>query len=77
VLGALTTLAGGLVTCVLLGAGSALLFGVLAVRYGDRFWYGLRPLRWFWPVTGFGSEIGAGPGQVGAPRAARHAWMLG
>ena len=49
VLGALTTLAGGLVTCVLLGAGAAPLFGVLAVRYGDRFWYGLRHLRWFWP----------------------------
>jgi hypothetical protein len=30
-------------------AGLALLFGVLAVRYGDRFWYGLRHLRWFWP----------------------------
>ena len=49
VLGALSTLADGLFTCVLLGAGTALLFGVLALRYGDRFWYGLRHLLWFWP----------------------------
>lgn len=48
-LGALYSLADDLFTCVLLGAGMALLFGVLAVRYGDRFWYGLRHLRWFWP----------------------------
>jgi len=30
------------------GAGTALLFGGLAVRYGNRFWYGLRHLLWFW-----------------------------
>ena len=34
---------------LLVGAGVALLFGVLAVRYGDRFWYGLRHVLWFWP----------------------------
>ena len=48
VLGALYLLADNLFTCALLGAGVALLFGILAVRYGDRFWYGLRHLLWFW-----------------------------
>ena len=47
VLGALSIPTYRLLTCVLSGAGVALLFGALAVRYGDRFWYGLRHLFWF------------------------------
>ena len=47
--GAVYSVADDLLTCLLLGAGMALLFGVLAVRYGDRFWYGIRHLLWFWP----------------------------
>jgi hypothetical protein len=30
-----------------IGAATAAVCGLLAVRYGDRFWHGLRRLRWF------------------------------
>jgi len=43
-----TALATRLAFFALLGL-FAVVFGVLAVRLGDRFWYGLRHLKWFWP----------------------------
>jgi hypothetical protein len=27
----------------------ALVFGLLAMRYGDRFWYSMRSWLWWWP----------------------------
>jgi hypothetical protein len=37
----------GLGAAVGIAAATAVVCGLLAVRYGDRFWYGLRRLRWF------------------------------
>lgn len=40
---------GGIAVILLLGGGLALVFGVFAVRHGDRFWDALlRWLRWWW-----------------------------
>lgn len=41
--------AGTVRVAALVAGGAAVLGGTLAVRYGDRFWYALRHLFWFWP----------------------------